>query len=63
MIMAEVFERFVKRAPVAVMSRAALEYALEPAPLDALFAAHADRQYERKLLFGSPRRLVGPPTA
>ena len=51
--MAEVFERFVKRAPVAVMSRAALEYALEPAPLDALFAAHADRQYERKLLFST----------
>jgi hypothetical protein len=53
MFMAEVFERFVKRAPVAVMARAALEYALEPGPVDALFAVHADRQYERKLLFST----------
>jgi hypothetical protein len=53
MFMAEIFERFVKRAPVAVMARAALEYALEPAPLDALFAVHAERQYERKLLFST----------
>jgi len=51
--MAEVFERFVQRAPVAIMTRASLEYALEPEPLDALFAANAERQYERKLLFST----------
>lgn len=53
MLMADVFERFVKKAPVAVMARASLEYALEPGPLDALFAVHAERQYERKLLFST----------
>lgn len=51
--MAEVFARFEKRAPVAVMTRAALEYALDPGALDALFATHAERQYERKLLFST----------
>jgi hypothetical protein len=53
MFMAQVFDRFVERAPVAVMARASLEYALQPAPLDALFAQHAQRQYERTLLFST----------
>jgi Transposase DDE domain len=53
MFMAEVFNRFVEKAPVAVMARASLEYALQPAPLDALFAVHAQRQYERTLLFST----------
>ncbi len=53
MFMAQVFERFVRKAPVAVMTRASLEYALEPAPLDALFATSAERQYERKLMFST----------
>src|SRR5277367_2723536 len=53
MFMDEVFKRFVKMVPVAVMTRASLEYALQPAPLDALFATSAERQYERKLLFST----------
>lgn len=53
MIMSQVFERFTKRAPVAVATRASLEYALEPQALDALFAEHAENQYERKLLFST----------
>jgi hypothetical protein len=53
MLMAEIFDRFAKRAPVAVMARASLEFALEPHGLDALFARCADRQYERKLLFST----------
>lgn len=53
MFMTEVFKRFVKKAPVAIMTRASLEYALQPGPLDALFATSAERQYERKLLFST----------
>ena len=51
--MSDIFEKFTKKAPVAVMARAALEFALEPTALDALFAEHADRQYEKKLLFST----------
>jgi len=51
--MAEIFDRFANKAPVAVMARASLEFALEPSGLDALFARCADRQYERKLLFST----------
>jgi Transposase DDE domain len=53
MLMSDIFEKFTKKAPVAVMARAALEFALEPTALDALFAEHADRQYEKKLLFST----------
>jgi hypothetical protein len=53
MFMTEVFNRFVKKAPVGIMTRASLEYALQPGPLDALFASSAERQYERKLLFST----------
>lgn len=51
--MSEIFEKFTKKAPVAVMARASLEFALEPTALDALFAEHAERQYEKKLLFST----------
>ena len=51
--MSEVLEKFTKKAPVAVMARASLEFALEPSALDALFAEHAERQYEKKLLFST----------
>lgn len=51
--MSEIFERFVQKAPVAVMARGSLEYALEPKAVDELFAVHAERQYERTLLFST----------
>ncbi|MEO8904214.1 MAG: hypothetical protein ABI627_22070, partial [Polyangiaceae bacterium] len=51
--MSDVFEKFTKKAPVAVMARASLEFALEPTALDALVAKHAERQYEKKLLFST----------
>jgi hypothetical protein len=53
MLMDEIFERFVEKAPVAVMARASLEFALEPDGIDALFASHAERQYEKVLLFST----------
>lgn len=53
MLMADIFKKFAERAPIALMTRATLEFALEPAALDALFHQHAERQYERKLLFST----------
>lgn len=51
--MDEVFKKFTRSTPVAVMARASLEYALEPVALNALFARAADRQYEKTLLFST----------
>ncbi|MGH7272156.1 MAG: transposase [Polyangiaceae bacterium] len=47
------FEKFAVSSPVAVMARALMERALEPKALDALFRKHAERQYEKALLFSS----------
>ncbi|MBV8075225.1 MAG: transposase [Planctomycetaceae bacterium] len=51
MILSEVFERFAEESPVTVMARAALENALPPSAIDALFEGVAERQYTRDLLF------------
>jgi hypothetical protein len=53
MLIDQIFDRFVENSPVAVMTRASLEYALEPDGIDAVFANYADRQYEKKLLFST----------
>ncbi|NLG66015.1 MAG: IS4 family transposase [Actinobacteria bacterium] len=53
MLMSKLFERFVQRTPVTVLARAAMEHAMAPEALDALFAQHADKQYTRELLFSS----------
>jgi IS4 transposase len=53
MILPGVFERFAEKAPVPVMARAAIEYALSASALDQLFDQHADEQYTRALLFSS----------
>ena len=53
MLMSDVFEKFVKGSPVAIMARALMERALEPQALDALFREQAERQYEKELLFSS----------
>lgn len=44
MIFSELFERFVREAPVTVMARAAMERALAPEALDALFSDRAEQQ-------------------
>jgi len=59
MLLAKVFERFVEKTPVSVMARAAMEHALAPEALDALFEAHTDKQYTRELLFSSVVDLMG----
>jgi len=51
MILSEIFERFIEESPVTVMARAALENALPPSAIDALFESVAERQYTRDLLF------------
>jgi hypothetical protein len=58
MILSDVFERFVKEAPVCVMVQALLENALPPAAVDALFERHAQRQYTRTLLFSDVVQLM-----
>src|SRR5437762_1912555 len=47
------FERFTKNTPLTVMTRALLENALRPKPLDELFERVAVEQYERELLFST----------
>jgi len=59
MLLADVFERFVKKSPISVMARATMEHALTDQALDALFSEHADRQYTRELLFSSIVDLMG----
>lgn len=59
MILGEVFERFAKLSPITVMARAALEHALAPQAIDALFEATAQRQYTRTLLFSTVVDLMG----
>jgi hypothetical protein len=58
MLLAPIFDRFVKRSPFAVMSRALLERALCSRDLDDLFERQADKQYTRELLFSSTVDLM-----
>lgn len=53
------FDRFVQESPVSVMARAAMENALSPAAVDAVFEKHTDRQYTRDLLFSTVVNLMG----
>ena len=59
MILSKLFERFVAKSPISVMARSAMEFALAPDALDAVFAEHADQQYTRELLFSSVVDLMG----
>jgi Transposase DDE domain len=53
MVLDSTFERFAEQSPVTVMARSALEHALNPGAIDALFERAADRQYTRVLLFST----------
>ncbi len=59
MILAEVFEKFVKESPVCVMVRATLENVLSTERIDNLFARTAVRQRPSELLFSSVADLMG----
>jgi len=54
----KVFERFVEKAPVAVMVRGILERVLGPEALNALYDRVVERQYTRELLFSSVFQLM-----
>jgi IS4 transposase len=58
-VLDDIFERFVQQSPVSVMVRAAIEHALSPRAIDALFERVAERQYTRTLLFSSVVDLMG----
>ena len=53
MLLQPFFERFTQGTPLSVMTRALLENALRPEPLDALFDRLAEKQYTRELLFST----------
>ena len=57
-MLGKVFERFVEKAPVAVMVRGILERVLSADALDRLYEKVADRQYTRQLLFSSVFQLM-----
>ena len=59
MVLDPIFERFAQQSPITVMARAALEHALAPEAIDALFERTAQRQYTRTLLFSSVVDLMG----
>lgn len=59
MLLDPIFERFAAASPVSVMLRATLEHGLAPEPLDQLFAATAQQQYTRELLFSTLVDLMG----
>jgi hypothetical protein len=59
MVLDGIFERFAEQSPVTVMARAALEHALSPRAIDALFETVAERQYTRTLLFSTVVDLMG----
>jgi IS4 transposase len=59
MVLDDIFQRFAEQSPVTVMARAALEHALDPRAVDALFEDVAERQYTRKLLFSQVVDLMG----
>ena len=58
MLFGPLFERFATKTPVTVMLRGVLERALDPEPLDLLFANTAERQYTRELLFSTTVDLM-----
>jgi hypothetical protein len=58
MLLGPVLDRFAQKSPVSVMARAALERALCPQELDALFERCAQAQYTRDLLFSTTVDLL-----
>jgi hypothetical protein len=57
-MLGKIFERFVDKAPVAVMVRGILERILGPEALNSLYDRVAERQYTRELLFSSVFQLM-----
>jgi IS4 transposase len=58
MVMDAVISRCIEKSPVTVMARLALQRALEPAWIDALFEREGGSQYQRELLFSTTVELM-----
>lgn len=58
MVMEAVVERCARQGPVTVMARLALQRALEPAWVDAMFERECGAQYTRELLFSTVVELM-----
>jgi Transposase DDE domain len=56
--MDEILQKFLDKAPVAVMARATLARTLADSTLDDLFERHAEFQYTKDLTFGAVIRLM-----
>ena len=57
-MLGEIFERFVKKAPAAVMVRGILERVLCPEALNELYERVVEKQYTKELLFSSVFQLM-----
>ena len=57
-MLGEIFERFVKKAPAAVMVRGILERVLGPEALNELYERVVEKQYTKTLLFSSVFQLM-----
>ena len=57
-MLSKVFDRFIEKAPVAVMVRGILERVLSADALNSLFDRVAERQYTRELLFSTVFELM-----
>ena len=53
-----VLAQFEQHAPASVMARTALEHALPPDWVDAVFEAERQRQYARELMFSTVGELM-----
>jgi hypothetical protein len=53
MVFGEVFSRFLRESPVAVLACALMERVLSPEKIDRIFTREAKMQYERDLLFSA----------
>lgn len=58
MVMDAVVNRFVEQTPITVMARLALQRALDPGWIDALFERHRGNQYQGELLFSTTVELM-----
>lgn len=58
MVMDAIVERFVEQTPITVMARLALQRALDPAWVDAVFEKHRQYQYKGELLFSATVELM-----
>src|SRR5262245_30226735 len=58
MLLGPVFEQFIRKSPLSVMSRATIEHALSASALDELFERSAQRGYTKELLFSTTVDLM-----